>query len=79
MVVSVIKLWCAHSKTETCVLNISSALFYAYWSSAPMRVYIVCVPGTQGGQERVLDPIELELLMVVSNHMGAKYQTQVLS
>lgn len=71
MVVSTIKLWYAHSKTETYVLNISSALFYAYWSSAPMCVYIMCVPGIQGGQKRLLDPLELELLLVVSNHVGA--------
>lgn len=78
MVVSMIKLWYAHSKTETCVLNISIVLFYAYWSSALMCVYIMCVPGIQGVQKRLLDPLELELLLVVSNHVGATDQTQVL-
>ena len=31
-----------------------------------------------GGQKRVLDPLELELQMVVSHHVGARNQTQVL-
>lgn len=28
------------------------------------------VPGTQVGQKRVLDPLELELEMIVSHHVG---------
>ena len=33
--------------------------------------YTACVPGAHGGQERVLELLELELQMVVSHHMGA--------
>ena len=37
-----------------------------------------CVFGACGGQKRALDALELELQMVVSHHMGAGNQTQVL-
>lgn len=36
------------------------------------------MPGAQGGQKMMSDPLELELLMVVSCHVGAGNQTQVL-
>lgn len=30
----------------------------------------MCVPGAGGGQKRVLDPLELELQVVGSHHVG---------
>ena len=38
----------------------------------------MCVPGAFGGQKIVLDPLELELQMLGSYHVGAGTQTQVL-
>ena len=35
-----------------------------------------CMPGAHGGQEK--DPLELELQMLVSHHVGARNQTWVL-
>jgi hypothetical protein len=34
-------------------------------------MYTTCVPGTHGGQNRVLDPLELKLQTVVNLHVGA--------
>jgi hypothetical protein len=39
----------------------------------------MCMPGAHGGHKRALDPLELELQGVVSYHMGAGNQIQVLS
>lgn len=38
----------------------------------------MCVPGVHNGQKRVLDPSELEIQMIVSHHVGAENQIQVL-
>ena len=38
----------------------------------------MCMPGTCGGQNGTLDPLELEYQMVVSHHMDAEDQTLVL-
>lgn len=45
-----------------------------------LKVYIciTCVPGTIRDQKTVLEPLELELLMVVSCHAGARNRTWVL-
>lgn len=37
-----------------------------------------CMPDALGDQKRVLDPMELELLMVVNHPVGAENRTQVL-
>jgi hypothetical protein len=39
----------------------------------------VCISGACGGEERVLDPLELELPVVVSCHTGTGIQTCALS
>jgi hypothetical protein len=39
-------------------------------------VYDVC--STCGGLKRALGPLELELQVVVSQHVGVEHQTQVL-
>lgn len=39
----------------------------------------MCVPGAIGGQKGSMDPLELELWMVVNHHVGAGNRTQVLS
>ena len=41
-------------------------------------MYVMCVSDINGKQKRVLGPLELEVQMVVSCHMGAGNQTQVL-
>ena len=35
------------------------------------------MPGNHGGKKRVSDPLEVELRMVVSLHIGAEDQTRV--
>lgn len=37
-----------------------------------------CVPSATRGQRRALDPLELELKMAMSCHVGTETQTQVL-
>lgn len=34
-------------------------------------MYILCVPGVQGGQRTVVHPLEVELQLIVSYHVGA--------
>jgi hypothetical protein len=43
-----------------------------------MHVYAPCVSLGACGEQNALDPLELELQTVVSCHMGAENQTQVL-
>ena len=43
-----------------------------------MHICICTVCVTCEGQKRVLDPLELELQMVMNQHVGARNQTQVL-
>lgn len=38
----------------------------------------MCVPDAHGGQKRELDPLKLELWMVVSHYVGTENGTQVL-
>lgn len=42
-----------------------------------MHVCVLCVCSVSGGQKE-LEPLELDLPMVVSHHVGAESQTQVL-
>jgi hypothetical protein len=48
-----------------------------YIDVLPTYLCITCMPGAHGGQKWVLDPLELELQMVVSSHLGAVDQAQV--
>ena len=52
-------------------------MFYVYECIACMyvRTPVSC---SAYGQKRASDPLELELWMVVSRHMGAGNQTQIL-
>lgn len=43
-----------------------------------MHVYAVYVGSAYGGQKRVWNPLELELQIVVSHHLNAGNQIQVL-
>ena len=45
--------------------------FTVYGYFAFMCVHVLCECGTSGGQKRALDPLELELQMVVSHHVAA--------
>lgn len=40
--------------------------------------YVFVSAGTHGGWKRVLDPLELELQMIESYHVGIRNQTWVL-
>jgi hypothetical protein len=40
--------------------------------------YTMCVPGAHRGQKRVLDPLALELEMVVNCHVSARSWIRVL-
>lgn len=46
-----------------------------YMSVLPTHIAVHQMPGACGGQTAALDPLELELLMVVSYHVGAKNST----
>lgn len=39
-----------------------------------MYVWIMCVPDGHGGQKRMPNPLELELKVVVTHHVGAGNQ-----
>lgn len=41
-------------------------------------MHTVCMPDTYGGQKRASDPLEPQSQAVVSHHVGARAQTQVL-
>jgi hypothetical protein len=41
-------------------------------------IYTRCMHGTCGGQKRKLDPLKLELLIVVSHHVSSEAWTQIL-
>jgi hypothetical protein len=41
-------------------------------------MHTACMPDVCGAQERVLDPLKLELQMVISYPVGTGNQTQVL-
>ena len=43
---------------------------------ARMSMHCVCAWGASGGQGRVLDLLELALLMAVSHHVGAPLEEQ---
>ena len=49
-----------------------------YGYLACMYSYVSRVPDTLRGQKRELDPLELELNMILSHHVGAGNGTQVL-
>lgn len=44
----------------------------------PAFLYTLCVFGALGGQKSVSDPLELELNMIMSGHMGSGNQTWFL-
>lgn len=57
--------------------------FTTYFYFMGMGVLSQCVPvydvcSTCGGLKRALGPLELELQVVVSQHVGVEHQTQVL-
>ena len=45
-------------------------LFYAYKCCAHMDVWVLCACNTHKGKKRVSEPMESELWLVVSCHMG---------
>ena len=55
-------------------------LFYVYECFAYVYVFVPCVhmPGALRDQKRALGPLELELQMIVSHHLGAGNQSWVL-
>lgn len=46
--------------------------------SPVMNVLLACVPGASRGHKGGLDPLQLDLRVVVSCHMGAENQFQFL-
>lgn len=50
-----------------------------YMSVMPTNIAVHQMPGACGGQITALNPLELELLTVVSHHVGTKNSTEVLS
>ena len=38
----------------------------------------MCMLGAHGGQKRALDPLGLELQIVVNSHVGARIETQAI-
>lgn len=57
-------------------------LFYVYWwrgeDPCIYALYTLCVPSALRGQEKVSDPLELELEVVVSCQLGGGIRTQIL-
>lgn len=44
-----------------------------------LRVYPTCVTGTTGDQKRVLDPMELELQVILSPHIDTDNRIYVFN
>lgn len=44
----------------------------------PACVYIICVPGAREGQKRGSNPLEMELQVIVSYHVGCENWTYIL-
>jgi hypothetical protein len=42
-------------------------------------IHTTCMSGACGGQKQKPGPLEMELQMIVSHHVGARNQTWVLS
>jgi hypothetical protein len=55
-----------------------NVLFYVFDVLLALCLCAKCVTGACGGQKRTLDLLDLELLMTVSCHVGARNRTQVL-
>lgn len=54
----------------------SFVLFYMYGCFECMYVCaLVCLPGVQGCQKRMTDPLGLDLWVVISHHVGVSNQT----
>lgn len=51
-------------------------LFYVY---EHLFFCMYALPGTRGGEKRMLDSMKVELQMVVNQHVGVGNQTRVLS
>lgn len=49
----------------------SVLLVCAYYVHMYLRTYIMYVPGVRRGQKRVLDPLEIELWIIVNFRVGA--------
>ena len=52
--------------------DVLTSKYYVYECFACMHMYTACVPGIHGGPKRVMDPLKLELQMVVSCHSDAE-------
>jgi hypothetical protein len=63
------------------LLKFLMCLFYMHKYIACMYMYVcaTCMPDTQRGQMKISMPLELELWIVVSYHVGVKKETKVLS
>lgn len=59
------------------ILSFFLDLFYTYECFTCMYICASC--GPHDGQKRALDPLELELWMAVSHHMGAETLSHVSS
>lgn len=67
-----------HVDTHTLLSIHTRILFFLNGVSLYVLMCASCVPGDSGGQ-KVSDLLWLELQLVVSRHVGARNQTQVLS
>lgn len=52
-------------------------IFYVYVFFLHVYMWITCVPCAHGGQKAALNPLELEIQMIESHHVGAGYQMSV--
>ena len=59
--------------TEQVSVLFKNKQFYVYKYFACMSLCLTYMPGTYKGQKRLWNPLELELQMAVSCHVGAGY------
>lgn len=62
---------------STCFLKIDY-FYFMYMSGLLAYVHTTCMSGTQGSQKRELEPLEMELITVVSHGVSAWTQTSSL-
>ena len=60
---------------DCCCFVLFLILFYVYECDACMYISVPVSCSAHGGQKRVSDPPELELLTVISHHVGAGIPT----
>lgn len=59
-------------------MHFKNCLSYVFGRGLYLYLCTMCILGACRGQKRAFDPLRLELGMVMSNHVGARSQSQFL-